>query len=190
MSTKRLFLAIPLDESNLDLCDQFLKIQGALPVKWVARNNWHITTIFLGDFPVNQIDKLLAELQHIFSSQESFEIEFDKFCLAPDKRNSRMIWAKYQLSPLFDNLVHDIFSGLKSFYKKERLEFNIKLHKQNIPHVTLSRLRSKLMKEIKDYPANLKLKAISCILFESVLKPDGAQYLIISEFPLINRPII
>ena len=179
---KRLFLAVPLDEENIRLSEEFIKANETLPVKWISRDNWHITTVFLGDFQETLISQLKSELKNIFKKQTPFDIEFDRFCLAPDKRNPRMIWAKYKSCNNYDRLVYDTFSGLKKFYRENKLDFNISLHKHNIPHVTLSRLRTRLNVSLNELQSQLMLNVKTCILFESVLRTQGAQYLIIKEF--------
>lgn len=179
---KRLFLAVPLDEENLNLCSEFLRINEDLTVKWVSKINWHITTVFLGDFPDNLIQQLKESLRKVFEGFHDFEIEFDCFCLVPDKKNPRMIWARYKLSESFDTLVYDTFSELKKFYKEHKLEFNISLHKKNTPHVTLSRLKSRQSLELKEPQSSIKLNIKNCLLFESILSSREAQYLMLEDF--------
>lgn len=180
--SNRLFLAIEPDKANLDICGHFTAKNVDPLIKWIDRKNWHITTVFIGDFPSSLIKPLISFLNPVLSVRPVFNIEFDTFCLAPDKRNPRMIWAKYHLSEEYDALISAIFSGLKHFYTDNRLDFNLSLHRRNIPHITLSRLRNRIPEKFDNYSTHQSLEINHIILFESILKREGAQYLNCARF--------
>jgi RNA 2',3'-cyclic 3'-phosphodiesterase len=186
---KRLFLAIPLDTEQLRLCHDFIALQGKLPVRWIDESNWHLTLVFIGNFPAAQINTLISELGSVSSGYSCFNLKFDKFLYIPNTKHPTMIWQQFEHSENFDRLIHLLYSFLESFYKEHSIPFSISIRDRNTPHMTLSRLKQKrinypYLKMPKTDGEEGKLQVNSFRLYESLLKSQGAEYHLLGEFSL------
>lgn len=187
--SKRLFLALPINDHFEKLIKKFITQQDIPKVKWIAPENWHITVLFLGDFPAQHIPVLITSLNEFFNKQHFFSLDFDHFIYKPKQAKPTMIWARFHLNSYFDLLCLTLVNHIEKLYFDLSVPFSMSLHSENIPHITLSRLKNPLLR----YPdLNLKdidqehplLRCDFCILFQSILTPDGAKYTKLAEFKL------
>ena len=188
---KRLFLSIPIDTNHKQLCINFINSQIPSDIRWIKEENWHVTSIFIGDFPAHLLQNLNNHLTTYFKTQPFFSLEFDTFLYIPNKSRPRMIWGQFYKNQNFDSLLKGSLKSLKEFYKQENLDFEIKLHKDSIPHITLCRIKkhhyvqSELNLDFSN-DLSLTLEVKYCQLYESVLKPQGAEYTMLKEFELLK----
>lgn len=181
MVTKRLFIACPLPETYKKAIVQFQK-QQPMHYRWIAPENWHITLLFLGDFPEDRIENLQEFLNGFFASQQPVVLIPKAFIFAPKLQKARMIWLRFYEETHYDQLCATLYEELESWYAGNNIPFNLQLHKRQIPHVTLARfkpvnaqnhlfLKSKNL--VEDLP---ELTIHQASLFESIRKPEGAVY--------------
>lgn len=183
---KRLFLGIPLNSQLIDLCSSFITAQK-IDVRWVPEHNWHITLVFLGDFPAKKIQSLSEHLAAYFEQENIFELLFSGFHYQPDGKYPRMIWGNFQPSGHFDNLVQNTAKELDEFYQANDLKSMPAVRNKNIPHITLSRLKKNFARQplINQFMENqARLQIDNCKLFESQLLTKGAQYKILHDFSI------
>ena len=170
-SSRRLFLACwpdqTLQELLYDLARSLQKKQGG---RTTARENIHLTLIFLGQVHQHQEQQLRQELRTLDVKQ--FDLELDQ---AGEFTHCRINWVgprviPRQLSDLHDALKH-ISHGLGIDTEDRPYQ----------PHITLLRnSRSKAQQSIKPMP----WKVERYCLIESKLKSEGVQYEILEEFQL------
>lgn len=175
MITKRLFLGIPLEENiSSDLLGFQHLHKNNHPIRWVLKHNLHITVYFIGDFPKSHIDDLIYKIDHVLSQTKVFHLVFNTFILTP-KRKPYMIWAKYESNNEFINLVKQIAS----------IHDNPKLLNPK-PHITLARYNpNKIAPILQDCKPAKTVCVNNIILYESILKPSGAEYIIVKKINLI-----
>jgi 2'-5' RNA ligase len=99
--THRLFFAFDLDEpcrrAVQRLVDELVRridLRGPAPggrVKWVERENLHLTVSFLGSTPEQRLDAIRAALETPFNSQ-TFGLRFDRLGAFPERGAPRVIW--------------------------------------------------------------------------------------------------
>jgi RNA 2',3'-cyclic 3'-phosphodiesterase len=181
----RTFIAIELSpeiKSFLANISQELRIPGA-DVKWVRTEGIHLTLKFLGNVHVELVPQIEEKARAAFDSQSPICLEIRGLGAFPDTRRPRVIWAGCldpdgRLAPMVLNL-ENLLEPL-GFSKEER-PFN--------PHLTLGRVRSN--SGIAELMLTMRKKmdivgpgqvADHAVLFESVLKPTGAEYSRISRF--------
>ena len=187
--SKRLFLAVPIDDHFKNLIKQFIAQQNIPNVKWVVPENWHVTVLFLGDFPTQHLPKLILLLNEFFQSQRFFSLDFDRFIYKPNQSKPSMIWAKFHQNSYFDLLCHQLEVSIKKLCSDLSIPSNINSHPENIPHVTLSRLKNPISQypnlQLNDMesPRNL-LRCDCCTLYESLLTPNGPKYSPLTDFTL------
>ncbi len=182
---KRLFVAIDIPEHIKKYLYEtedrlFSKDKG---IRKIPCPNIHVTLKFLGNVNLNKIEKIKNAIKETTDNFCCFDYKiagslgaFSSF------RSARIIFAEIKsgsdkIIEIYDKL-EDNFSKIK--IRKEKRKF--------IPHITIARI--KRSKNIENLVKNIKLdladtiKCCKLTLFESRLKPSGAEYIIIEEFSL------
>jgi len=176
--TKRLFLGIPLSEKVLCHTVSFIANQKEMQgIRWIPKENFHVTACFIGNVITDQTDNLIQMTKNAISHCDQFCLIFRKFCLMPEKR-PYMVWAQFDINENFNKLVADI-------HKAAGVKFN--KNKPSIPHVTLARfkdpgLSKKITTDLNKNIPDMIVKEV--VLYESVLKPTGAEYKKLFRFRL------
>lgn len=164
---------------------QFIRTNELSNVGWIRPENWHITLIFLGNFPGDRVVSLSNMLSDFFNKINPFHLYLDRFIYKPSIRDPKMIWAKFVSSKEFDELIFAIDKQLKEYYNSQALAYNVQIRKFNIPHITLARLKNeyRAFPRLKfDEKIISELKVKDCHLFESKLLPNGAEYQLLHTF--------
>lgn len=183
---KRLFIAIDIPEyvkkyiykitSNL--------FKGDKDIKIVSYSNIHITLKFLGNTNLSKIEKIKQAVKKTADSFKNFSYEIKENLGAfPTPENARVVFVEVgngagNISNVYNKL-EDNLSKIK--IRKEKRKF--------IPHLTVARIkgRKNVGDIIKKAKINHPISQMNCskiTLFESKLKPEGAEYIIIDEFGL------
>ena len=186
----RSFFAIELPEDirryiERDIVSRLKKVPAK--VKWVARENMHLTVRFLGEISGRKVDEIVDRMFDM-SIQEKISVvslslsEIGTF----GRRNPRVIWLG--LSGEVEKIVE-----LHGYI--ERVCDAVKLpadDKKFSPHITIGRVKSpshtdKLLAEIKKLTIKqLDFMVKEVILFKSTLTPSGPIYSVIEKFPFRN----
>lgn len=166
-----------------------LKRQG-LDVKWVPVENLHVTLKFLGHIQEEMVDQVRDKLYSIVSLFRPFRLRFNDIGVFPDKRRPKVIWIGISDIELLKSLQEMIEEGLAGLgFKREDRGFS--------PHLTIGRVRSLRDREkLIGLIGNIKGREFGIIdvdrvfLMRSDLRPGGAQYSVIAEFPFkeVTKP--
>lgn len=178
--SKRLFLAIPLPQSYLEIFEKYAKQYQIQGIRWIPSQNLHITTYFIGNVNPELEQHLIEKLETLYSATQPFNLEFQKISPAPFHQPPRMIWAIFKQNPAFEKLVKQTAHVVNSLIPK----LNFDKDKTLIPHITLARFKNtKITKNIIFKQPKLKpLDVSSCHLLQSQLTPDKAIYTKIKHF--------
>lgn len=97
----RLFLAFDVDETCRQAIERLVhdlaaRVDSQKPgskgrVKWVERENLHLTVNFLGSTPEQRLQAIRALLEPPFDSR-AFELRFDQLGAFPERGAPRVIW--------------------------------------------------------------------------------------------------
>jgi 2'-5' RNA ligase len=184
-SKKRLFIAIDIPghikDNVYDYTKNLFKENGH--IKLVSAPNIHITLKFLGNVNIDKIEKIKKAIKETADKFSRFEYEINgKINAFPSPGNARVIFLEIgsggeRISEIYKQL-EDNLERIK--IGKEKREF--------FPHITIARIKDKKnMKHlISEYKLD-KIERLDCsniTLFESQLKPHGAEYSILGEFGL------
>lgn len=171
---KRLFLAFELPryfKEKLITDRSFVHLSG--PVRWVPIENIHVTLFFIGNFHELLLDKLKDELNQVLIKHQVFELEFDKLVLMP-KRRPYMIWAQFKPNHEF-----------KELHQKIALYFSQKPNVEVKIHATIARFKGNADVVLTQNSSTDKIVQIKqLVLYESILKPSGAEYLPLQKYRL------
>jgi RNA 2',3'-cyclic 3'-phosphodiesterase len=101
VTTRRLFVAVPLDEPALravaDLvarirADRERDAPGERDVRWVRMDGLHLTLRFLGPTPEEQVGAVAEAVRRASTGQDSFEFAIDGGGAFPNPRRPRTLW--------------------------------------------------------------------------------------------------
>lgn len=155
-----------------------------LDVKWVPVENLHVTLKFLGHIPEETVEKVKERLLKVSSLFEPFRLRFNGIGFFPDRKRPRVIWIDISDSDVLKILQETIEERLKEIgFAREERGFS--------PHLTIGRIRSLrdrerligIVETIKDQEFGI-IDVDRVYLMKSDLRPGGAQYSVIAEFPL------
>ncbi len=176
----RLFIGIELSKDFLSELLNLKERYSALDnIRWVPKENLHITICFIGDTENNLLPNVIETIEEITKSHKSFTLEHNSICYAPKGKKAYMIWEKLSSNNLFEEIAHSHFRKLVK--KNSKVKFT--------PHITLARFNKKFIKEDVDTNININTKSISVeklVLWKSELKATGSVYTKIKEFYLNN----
>jgi 2'-5' RNA ligase len=134
----RTFLALDLDEA---VRDGLLAAARDFPeadskIRWVGRDNLHVTVKFLGDVPDADAAAVCEAVQHAGQAAEPFDFHVRGLRCVPPGRKVRMIWAGVrEPTERFERLFEQLESALFDLgFPPEGRKFS--------PHVTLARVKS------------------------------------------------
>jgi 2'-5' RNA ligase len=78
---QRLFVAIKLNQTTFDALRLFqMELKKELPfkgIRWVDPGLFHLTLQFLGDTEINQIPRLISNLESVGQQIKSFDLVLD-----------------------------------------------------------------------------------------------------------------
>lgn len=133
----RLFLAIPLPPSMIELIDTVTGRMGVddLPIRWVAAGNAHLTLHFLGDTEPERAELLRYGLQPAVERIASFSLGVDGTGVFPNERAPRVIWLGLSGDTRSLAALHRSLATML-----RELEFPVE-ERSFSPHITLGRVR-------------------------------------------------
>jgi 2'-5' RNA ligase len=181
----RAFIAIELPDpvkSFLKGISAELKLCGG-NVKWVRPEAMHLTLKFLGSVPTDLLPRIQEAVLPLFKEQKPTRLQVSRLGAFPGLRKPRVVWAGLEdasgvIIPLVDRL-ETVLEPLG--FPKEDRPFN--------PHLTLGRFKSnerssELIETIRQKMDVMgpSFVADNAVLFESVLKPSGAEYFQLFRF--------
>jgi 2'-5' RNA ligase len=134
MQTLRTFIAIPIKvEPQLGLVwTKFRQQYGNNEVKWTNPDALHLTLFFLGETPLEAVNKIKNELTEVLSSFGSFSITLKGLGCFGQKNNPKVFWVGVDRNEALNEL-HTLTNGIikEMGFKPDQRGFN--------PHITLGR---------------------------------------------------
>lgn len=186
---KRTFIAVEIAASD-KLKQDFELIRYRLRlerVNWVHIENLHITLNFLGDTIEESLPEIIRSVESITNKYAPVDMVLRSFGVFKNLREPRVIWIGCTSNPELGQVKKELDQCLSSFgFEPDTREFS--------PHLTLGRV-----KEIRQLNQLAQLITLfrevefqrqridKLVLFESVLKPEGPEYIPIRVFPLLHR---
>jgi len=184
----RTFLALEIDEPTRDAlvaAERSIGAAGA-KMKWVERENLHVTMNFLGDVADETVSRVCEIAAGVAAEAAPFDFDVrGAVCVPPKGRAVRMIWAGVgeptgALNSLYSKLA-EAFAGFG--LRQEQRAFK--------PHITLARIKfapdaERLRKAVEQWgQTNFGLQhADELVVFSSQLTPTGPVYSPIAKPPL------
>jgi 2'-5' RNA ligase len=188
VDSKRLFIAITLPADLRVLLFESIKglARQDFAIRPVAPECIHLTLKFLGSTDISRLREIMSAISDTAESIDSFSFTPGTIIGSfPDKISS----ARILFLPVEDNAGHiaDVFKVLEDNLAKIKIK---KDERKFVPHITIARIRENLNIDTAVSVKKISLNYVGSIvcskitLFESRLKPTGADYIIIEEFAL------
>ena len=186
--TIRSFIAIELGEKireKIAQIEEQLKGNSQADVKWVKKENLHLTLKFLGNVSLLGLNDIYKEMSAV-TQQSPFEIDFKELSAFPNLKAPRVIWlgvdkGREEVKKL-SSLIEEGLSKLG--FEREGKEFRA--------HLTLGRVRSAKNKDrLVESLEKVKIEDFSPIwvekitLMESTLTREGPIYTPLRHFTLL-----
>ena len=176
---RRTFIAVKIvpGEKMKEIFNQFRKELSRERIKWVDPDSMHITLCFLGDTSEDKIRYLKDEIEKTVSFSPPLKLDFQGCGVFKNIRDPRVIWIGIEKNELLKDLKRSLDTTLEPFgFVPEKREFR--------PHLTMARIKwirdisvfEDLIDAYKDEPVQVS-EINKVIYYESILKPDGPEYI-------------
>ncbi len=182
----RAFIAIDLEpqiKESLRSLVQELRATRA-DIRWVSDGGMHLTLKFLGPIDESQALRVKEILGDVAGRRHAFPLRLEGTGAFPGEASPRVLWAGFAAEPELLALQDDIDTELEAEgYAREKRAFT--------PHLTLGRVKgpervaramSELARHREESFGAMTVRKIA--LFESLLRPEGAEYRIVFEAEL------
>jgi len=178
---KRVFTAINLPDEVKEELINFRKRYKNLPVRWIKKENLHITLCFLGDIKEEHLSLISSSLKDISKNYSSFDIYLTEIHPGPNKNLARMIWVSGPVTKQLEKIQNDITNAVSNFINRGEAGFKL--------HITLARALKNNFGKTKKIPwffdkIDLRFTVESFELMESKLSKEGSEYKILEKFDL------
>lgn len=193
MEMIRAFIAIPLPGS---LLNELAALQRCLEkqvpprsVRWVQPGGIHLTLQFLGDTPIERLPAIQEALTTVARNASGCTFTVGGLGCFPNPRRPRVVWVGVQEpSGRLAALQDAVEAAMEHFgYTPEGRGFT--------PHLTLGRVQrrasnreaAQVGEAIAATPVGQLAEVLAdrFALIRSVLRPTGAEYTTLTEFPLL-----
>jgi len=174
----RAFVAVDLEPQTVQkIAETIARLRPRMPViRWLPPTNFHLTLKFLGDIEEAKVAPIAAALERELYPFSCFTINAKGLGVFPDLKRPRILWV---------GLVGGELNALASTAEKALVPFGFAAEKKTFtPHLTIGRWRQfngspkELGDEIEKWRGHDfgRSNVDEVILFQSVLKPEGAVY--------------
>lgn len=179
MMSQRLFIAVDLSPEIADEVELFERAFARydLDIRWVKKDNLHLTLKFLGQTEVSRIAAITEKLSAVAAVTDIFAVHLAELGVFPDPVHPQVLWiGADQGAPELHDLAKQIEESLvvAGFPEGE---------KPFVPHLTIGRFKSNrnmdnfrvAMEEIS-YRSTYTLRVDHLSVYRSFLTPEGPQY--------------
>ncbi len=184
--TMRLFAAVVPPASVLDALEVFVEPRryADSDLRWVGRENWHLTLACCGDVGDDRLEPLTGALDAV--SGQPFRIVLDGAGAFPNPAAGRVLF----------HAVTDGSAELSALGRRVRTAADrVGVPSDNAkhrPHLTLARRRrpgelSRWLRVVDSFPPT-SFEVTSFQLVRSELRPSGAHYSVLETLALGRRP--
>lgn len=177
MERKRVFIGLPAGNSLMASAAAFRRDHKGLKVRWIHPENLHVTMV-----PPWELDDpapVCAALEAIASMSEAVPVSFHTVSPGPDPRHPRLIWATGAAPETLSLLA----TNLKSAFGDGK-----EAHRDFLLHLTIARINRQETRAVASTKLHESIEWHGLLdtlcLYESVLKPGGAEYRILCRSTL------
>lgn len=184
----RAFVGVHIDPQTLDKISAVIRqLQDQLSgIRWIRQSSIHLTLKFLGEVDELRIEPIGRALQEAVGPFSRFTISAKGLGVFPGLKRPQVLWVGLEGSSLI-SLASAVETALEPFgFASEKRSFK--------PHLSIGRWRqyrdssgslSRELEHWKNYEFG-KSAVNEVVLFESVLRPEGAVYRPLRKVALVS----
>ena len=144
----------------------------------------HLTLKFLGEIAEDRVEQIRCSLEEVYHDLCAFQVQVEGVGVFPHLARPRVLWVGIRRSEELKELQGRVEAGLEALgFSREGRDFT--------PHLTLMRLKSTngldrlagFVRENSKIELGV-LEVTAFHLYQSILRPDGAQYQKLLTFEL------
>lgn len=155
------------------------QLRSVVPdARWVPRDNYHVTMLFLGHVPDERVPALSSAAASAASSMVAFDVRVGALGAFPSPRRARVVWLGLE-DPAggFSALAEACAEAYAPHgFAAERRPF--------VPHLTLARLKAPARVALDAaVPSAVRFTVDRLTLFRSVLGRPAARYEALAVYP-------
>ncbi len=185
----RAFVAVDLEPQTVQkIAEAIARLRPRIPgIRWLPPTNFHLTLKFLGDIDEAKVERIAAALERDLYPFSCFTINAKGLGVFPDLKRPRILWV---------GLVGGELNALASTAEKALVPFGFAAERRTFtPHLTIGRWRqfngspTELGDEIEKWRGHDfgRSNVDEVLLFQSVLKPEGAVYRALKTVALTKK---
>jgi RNA 2',3'-cyclic 3'-phosphodiesterase len=187
----RLFIAIDLPDSvRAALAREQARLRdacaGSRDIRWTRPEGVHLTLKFLGEVASTRLPDVTSALDAL-GRFEPFEVDVGGFGFFPSARRPRVFWVGLEAPPALGELARRVEAAMEPLaFAREDRPFQ--------PHLTFARFESQHPQPALDAALQKsgagtfgRFTVTEFFLFESKIRPGGAEYSRIARFPGAGR---
>ena len=153
-------------------------------ISWVKPENFHLTLKFLGKTTEEKLPAIRSILQQVAGQTPAFSLKISGTGIFGSSYKPRVIWFGVENDIIIRQLGETVLNHLdKAGFHRDRQNF--------VPHLTIGRInkinhKKMFQKAMADHRDDFLQESVvdKIILYESLLKPSGVVYQVVSKFPL------
>jgi len=179
----RLFVGLDLPPAIVHNLEELLdRLRPTARINWSPVSNLHITTKFIGEWPEEKLESLVAALGTL-PARPPLQVHIRKLGFFPNPHAPRVFWSGIEAPGLAE---------LAADTDRVTAELGIEPEKRAYsPHLTLARIKERTdMQPLREAIAALQsldfgsFEATGFFLYRSQTRPTGSVYTKLAEFPL------
>tara|TARA_Y100000588_G_C14251878_1_gene923797 strand:- start:1453 stop:2016 length:564 start_codon:yes stop_codon:yes gene_type:complete len=185
---KRLFIGFKISRKIIDIINM---LRSTLPdgnryYNWASGNNLHLTLLFLGSQPENQIENICNRVEKNISQFNDFHIEISGTGAFSKNQQEQVLWLGVnEEDSILNRVNYELKSDLEDLIDTKRVS-------KFLPHITIARKKKKYINNKIDvksfmnsvyFPMEFHVKYFT--LFQSIPTEKGVRYVKIKNFPLL-----
>lgn len=179
----RAFVAVEIPDDVKDEVGRLIShfSRQNLPVRWVGRNNLHLTLVFLGENPPEFIENVKKQFARTAAEIRAFSMSLKGLGVFPNERSARVIWlgieqGREEVTLLAQQTLRRLVT---IGFIPEKRPFSA--------HLTIGRVRAPIpdARSVISRPyASRAFPVTELVLFQSHLKPTGPVYERLGQYGL------
>lgn len=168
---KRVFVGIPAGEGLQESVAAFKAGHSGLKVRWMRPEKLHLTMV--PPWLCADCDSVCRVLQEVAGNFAPVPVRFDRVSFGPDRRSPRLIWATGRAPDTLAAL-HRVLSPLSG-----EAAFSGRGYLMHLTIARNGRQADGVFRgdgEASSWPVEWDALLDTLVLYESILKPEGAEY--------------
>lgn len=179
----RLFTGLSIGPAVLEALTRLQQeLKPAAPLKWSPIENLHITMKFIGAWPEDRLEQMIATLSAM-PKTHAFPVTVSRLGFLPNPHRPRTLLTGVQGGPELSTLAASIEDALVTIgCSREERKYT--------PHVTLARIKDEDIRGLRERIASMtdlnfgSFEATHFHLYASKPGPRSSIYTVVESFPL------